>query len=176
MEIGAYAPDFELPSTNGDVVHLAKCLAKHTAVVVVFMCNHCPYVKAYKDRLVALQRDFAERGVLLVGINANDEEKYPEDSFEKMKTYAAEWGLNFPYLRDRSQEVAESFGARCTPEPFVLDQQGILRYRGRIDDNYNDPAAVTRHDLREAIEAVLDNREFTQPVEPAIGCSVKWST
>jgi len=176
MEIGAYAPDFELPSTSGDVVHLAKCLVKHTAVVVVFMCNHCPYVKAYKDRLVTLQQDFAERSVMFVGINANDEEKYPEDSFEKMKTYAADWGLNFPYLRDRSQDVAESFGARCTPEPFLLDQQGILRYRGRIDDNYSNPAAVTRQDLREAIEAVLANRELTQPLEPAIGCSVKWAT
>ncbi|NJK59196.1 MAG: thioredoxin family protein [Oscillatoriales cyanobacterium SM2_1_8] len=174
MEIGAYAPDFELPSTGGDVVHLTKCLAKYTAVVVVFMCNHCPYVKAYKDRLIALQRDFAERGVLFVGINANDEEKYPEDGFEKMKAYGAEWGLNFPYLRDRTQDVAEAFGARCTPEPFLLDRQGILRYRGRIDDNYSNPDAVTRQDLREAIEAVLGDRELTQPVEPAIGCSVKW--
>ncbi|AFY68415.1 alkyl hydroperoxide reductase/ Thiol specific antioxidant/ Mal allergen [Thalassoporum mexicanum PCC 7367] len=175
MEIGAYAPDFELPSAQGDVIHLSKCLEAYKAVVVVFMCNHCPYVKAYRERLVQLQADYQDQGVLLVGINANDSKKYPEDDFDKMKTYAQEWGLNFPYLRDRTQDVAEAFGAKCTPEPFVLDQDGILRYNGQIDDSYRDPAAVTQHNLRDAIDQVLKGETVTADMSPAIGCSVKWS-
>ncbi len=175
MELNAYAPDFELPDTHGNVVHLARLLENHTAVVVVFMCNHCPYVRAYLDRLKAIQQDYQSHGVTLVGINANDEKKYPEDSFEKMKAYAVEWGLNFPYLRDRTQDVAHAFGATCTPEPFVLDKQGILRYRGQIDDNYRDAAGVTRHDLRQAIDCVLRGEAYPHEMAAAVGCSVKWS-
>jgi peroxiredoxin len=174
MEINAYAPDFELPSSTGEVVHLRRCLETYSTIVVVFMCNHCPYVKAYIDRLIAMQNLYQSKGVTLIGVNANDKEKYPEDSFEKMKTYAEAWGLNFPYLRDRTQDVAQAFGAICTPEPFVLDRQGLLRYRGQIDDNYRDPNAVTRKDLNEAIELVLGGKPYTKPMEPAIGCSVKW--
>lgn len=176
MEINAYAPDFELPSVTGEVIHLAPYLETHSAVVVVFMCNHCPYVKAYLERLMAIQTDYQAQGVTLVGINANDDRKYPEDSFEKMKTYAQEWGLNFPYLRDRTQDVAQAFGANCTPEPFVLDKQGILRYRGQIDDNYSDRAAVTSNDLRDAIDCVIQDKSVTKPMSNAIGCSVKWSS
>ncbi|NKB17006.1 MAG: thioredoxin family protein [Pseudanabaena sp. CRU_2_10] len=174
MEINAYAPDFELPSITGDVIHLAPYLAKHSALVVVFMCNHCPYVKAYLERLKAIQNDYQAKGVTLIGINANDDRKYPEDSFEKMKAYAQEWGLNFPYLRDRTQDVAHAFGASCTPEPFVLDKQGILRYRGQIDDNYRDSSAVTTYDLRDAIDCVIQNKSTDKPMTSAIGCSVKW--
>ncbi len=174
MEINAYAPDFELPNTQGDVIHLGRYLENYNAVVVVFMCNHCPYVKAYLDRLMAIQRDYQDRGVTLIGINANDEQKYPEDSFEKMKVYAKDWNLNFPYLRDRTQDVAQAFGAICTPEPFVVDKQGSLRYRGQIDDNYRDANAVTSQDLRDALEQVLKGEPITKPMEPAIGCSVKW--
>jgi peroxiredoxin len=175
MEIGAYAPDFELPSAQGDVIHLSKCLEAYNTVVVVFMCNHCPYVKAYRERLVAIQADYKDKGVLLVGINANDAKKYPEDNFDKMKEYVQEWGLNFPYLRDRTQDVAEAFGAKCTPEPFVIDKQGILRYNGQIDDNYREPDAVTQPYLREAIDQVLQGEAVTIDMSPAIGCSVKWS-
>lgn len=174
MELQEFAPDFELPSITGEVVHLTALLQQHQVVAVIFMCNHCPYVKAYIPRLIALQREFAERNVIFVGINANDDRNYPEDSYEKMQFYAHEWGLNFPYLRDRNQEVAQSFGAVCTPEPFVLDRQGQLRYHGAIDDNHRDAAAVTRQDLREAIACILADQEFPRPITPAIGCSVKW--
>ncbi|MDX1977335.1 MAG: thioredoxin family protein [Pseudanabaenaceae cyanobacterium bins.68] len=177
MEINAYAPDFELPDIHGEVVHLTPYLAKYRAVVVVFMCNHCPYVKAYIQRLIDLQAYFNQQHpgqVCLVGINANDQQKYPEDSLEKMQEYAKTWGLNFPYLRDRTQEVAEAFAATCTPEPFVLDSQGILRYRGQIDDNYRDPAAVTQPSLKLAIEQVLQGQPVTIGVESAVGCSIKW--
>jgi peroxiredoxin len=174
MEINAYVPDFELPSVTGDVVHLMPYLEKYSAVVVVFMCNHCPYVKAYLDRLKDIQNDYQSKGVTLIGINANDERKYPEDSFEKMKVYAQEWGLNFPYLRDRTQDVAHAFAASCTPEPFAIDKEGILRYRGQIDDNYRDSSAATSHDLRDAIDCILQGKTVTKPIEPAIGCSIKW--
>jgi len=174
MEINAYAPDFELPSTTDEVIHLGEYLKTHTAVVVVFMCNHCPYVKAYIDRLIAIQTDYQGQGVAVIGINANNDQKYPEDSFEKMKDYAETWQLNFPYLRDRTQDVAHAFGATCTPEPFVIDQQGILKYRGQIDDNYRNPAAVTSYDLRSAIDTIIKGEIITKPMEPAIGCSIKW--
>lgn len=174
MEINAYAPDFELPSINGDVVHLGRYLEDHAAVVVVFMCNHCPYVKAYLDRLIAIQADYQSKGIALIGINSNDDQKYPEDSFDKMKTYAQEWGLNFPYLRDRNQDVAHAFTATCTPEPFVIDKSGRLRYQGQIDDNYREAKAVTSNDLRDAIDQILKGEAIAKPMEPAIGCSVKW--
>ncbi|MFN7717065.1 MAG: thioredoxin family protein [Pseudanabaenaceae cyanobacterium] len=175
MELNAYAPDFELPSVTGEVVHLTRYLEKHRAVVVVFMCNHCPYVKAYIDRLKEIQRDYQPQGVTLIGINANNDTKYPEDSFAKMKEYSQTWGLNFPYLRDHTQEVTQDFGATCTPEPFLLDQTGCLRYRGAIDDNYRDPAGVTRQDLRLAIDAVLNGQPVPTTTNKAVGCSVKWA-
>jgi len=174
MEINAYAPDFELPSVQGDVVHLGHYLENHTAVVVVFICNHCPYVKAYLSRLIDIQHDYQSKGVTLIGINSNDQQKYPEDSFDKMKVYAQEWGLNFPYLRDRNQDVANAFAATCTPEPFVIDKAGKVCYRGQIDDNYRDPDAVTSNDLRDSIDLILKGEQITKPMSAAIGCSVKW--
>jgi peroxiredoxin len=176
MEINAYIPDFELPDIDGNVVHLARYLESYEAIAVIFMCNHCPYVKAYLERLIALQTYFSSQKVILIGINANDEVKYPEDSLAKMKEYAANWGLNFPYLRDRSQDVAQAFGAICTPEPFLVDKQGILRYRGQIDDNYRDANAVTKQNLKEAIAQVLKGEAISEIMEPAIGCSVKWKS
>jgi peroxiredoxin len=182
MEINAYAPDFELPSfelpsIDGEVGHLTRYLEKYKIVVVVFMCNHCPYVKAYIDRLIEIQAYFSDRfpnAVTLVGINSNDEVKYPEDSSVKMTEYAKNWGLNFPYLRDRNQEVAEAFGATCTPEPFVINHLGKLVYRGQIDDNYRDPKAVTQASLKLAIEQILNAESIATKMEPAIGCSIKW--
>jgi len=177
MEINAYAPDFELPNIDGNVGHLTRYLEKFEIVAVIFMCNHCPYVKAYIERLIELQNYFSDRfpgKVTLVGINSNDQVKYPEDSFTKMQEYAKNWRINFHYLRDRNQEVAEAFGATCTPEPFVVDRQGILRYRGQIDDNYRDPTAVTEPSLKLAIEQMLKGETISKAMEPAIGCSIKW--
>lgn len=177
MELNTYAPDFELPNVHGEVVHLTPYLSQYRVVVVVFMCNHCPYVKAYIQRLIDLQAYFEREfpgAVRFVGINANDQQKYPEDSLEKMQEYAQTWGLNFPYLRDCTQEVASAFNAACTPEPFVLDNQGILRYRGQIDDNYRDPSSVTQPSLKLAIEQVLQGQVVSIPIENAVGCSIKW--
>ncbi|MEG4441406.1 thioredoxin family protein [Microcoleus sp. AT9_B5] len=172
--INGYAPDFELPGVDEEVHHLARYLEKFRAIAVIFMCNHCPYVQFYLNRLKEIQAEFQERGVTLIGMNANDANQYPEDSFENMKTFAANNQLNFPYIRDVAQDVAESFGASKTPEVFLLDRDGRLRYKGLIDDNAEDPAAVQVSYLRGAIDQLLNN----QPVEPstteAIGCSIKW--
>lgn len=174
VQIGDYAPDFELPGVDGEVHHLGSYLKTTKVAVVVFMCNHCPYVKAYWERLKAIQTDYAAQGVQLIGINANDDSQYPDDSFDRMKEVAAITQLNYPYLRDANQDVARAFGAERTPEIFVIDQQWVVRYNGRIDDNYSDTSLVTSHDLRDAIDQVLTQGEVTTPITQAIGCSVKW--
>jgi len=172
--INGYAPDFELPGVDEEVHHLARYLEKYRAIGVVFICNHCPYVKLYIDRLKELQAAFQDREVTLIGINANDASQHPDESFENMKIFAANHQLNFPYIRDVAQDVAHSFGASKTPEVFLLDQDGRLRYKGLIDDNPDDAAAVQVSYLRSAIDQLLKD----EPVEPstteAIGCSVKW--
>ena len=172
--IGSYAPDFELPGTDGAVHHLARYLEKFRAVGVVFMCNHCPYVRLYLDRLQQLQAEFEPQGFTLIGINANDAEQYPDDSFDNMKQFAVEQHLNFPYLRDVTQDVARSFGTEKTPEVFLLDQLGVLRYHGRIDDNPQEAAAVKTQDFRAAIANVLTGESVNQTSTEAVGCSVKW--
>jgi peroxiredoxin len=172
--IGSYAPDFELPGTDGSVHHLARYLEKYRAVGVVFMCNHCPYVQMYIDRLKGLQQQFADRGFTLIGINPNDAEQFPEDGFEQMKEFVASRGVNFPYLRDVTQDVAQTFGAEKTPHVFVVDQRGVLRYGGAIDDNAQEPQAVGKTFLQDAIEQVLMGQMPQSPETRPVGCSVKW--
>ena len=172
--INSYAPDFELPGVDEEVHHLARYLEKFRAIGVVFMCNHCPYVQLYLDRLKALQADFKDRGVTLIGINANDANQYPDDSFENMKIFATDNQLNFPYIRDVAQDVAESFGASKTPEVFLLDRDGRLRYKGSIDDNADDAGAVQVSYLRSAIDQLLNDKSVEPSSTEAIGCSVKW--
>ena len=172
--INSYAPDFELPGVDEEVHHLSRYLENYRAIAVIFMCNHCPYVKLYLNRLKELQADFQDRAVTLIGINANDANQYPEDSFENMKNFASENQLNFPYIRDVAQDVAESFGASKTPEVFLLDQDGRLRYKGLIDDNPDDSAAVQVSYLRTAIAQVIDSESVNPSQTEAIGCSIKW--
>ena len=178
-QIGSYAPDFEIPGVDGTVHHLFRYLEQFKAVGVVFMCNHCPYVQRYIDRLKQIQTEFEPRGFTLIGINPNDADQYPDDSFDNMNRFSADRALNFPYLRDVTQEVAQSFGAERTPQVFLLNQQGILCYDGGIDDSPNDPAAVQVTYLRDAIAQILDQSTST-PDRPTpasiapIGCSVKW--
>lgn len=172
--IGSYAPDFELPGIDGSVHHLARYLERYRAVGVMFMCNHCPYVRMYLERMKQIQSEFEPQGFTLVGINANDDSRYPDDSFENMKTFAAEHQINFPYLRDVTQDVAHSFGAVCTPEAFLLDQAGVLRYSGAIDDSAQAASAAQTPFLRNAIAQLLAGSEIAAPSSRAIGCSVKW--
>ncbi len=172
--INSYAPDFELPGVDEEVHHLARYLEKFRAIGVIFMCNHCPYVQLYLNRLKEIQSEFQDQAVTLIGINANDANPYPEDSFENMKIFAANNQLNFPYIRDVAQDVAESFGASKTPEVFLLDQDGKLRYKGLIDDNADDAAAVQVSYLRSAIAQLLNNESVEPTTTDAIGCSIKW--
>ncbi len=174
--IGGYAPDFEIPGIDGTVHHLARYLERFRAVGVVFMCNHCPYVKLYLERLKQIQADFQAQGFTLIGINSNDDTKYPDDSFENMKSFATANQVNFPYLRDITQEVAQSFGATTTPHVFLLNQEGVLCYSGCIDDSPNDPAAVKSTYLRDAIAQVLQGEKIVPTSTQPVGCSVKWRT
>lgn len=173
LKIGDKAPDFNLPGVDGKSYSLSDFRSKKI-LVIAFMCNHCPYVQAYIERLKSIQSDFEVKSVQIVGINANDEVNYPDDSFEKMVEFNKARKLNFPYLRDESQEIASAYGAQCTPECFVFDAERKLRYHGRIDDNYKDENAVQTYDLRNAINAVIHNQKVAIELTPAIGCSIKW--
>ncbi|MBE9029893.1 thioredoxin family protein [filamentous cyanobacterium LEGE 11480] len=172
--IGGYAPDFELPGTDGSVHHLARYLENHSAIGVVFICNHCPYVQFYLERLKQLQAEFSPRGFTLIGINPNDAEQYPADGFEQMKAFVAEKGVNFPYLRDVTQDVAQTFGAEKTPHVFLVNQQGVLCYSGAIDDNAQDATAVSQPFLRAAIDQILAGQSIQPNSTEPVGCSVKW--
>jgi peroxiredoxin len=132
---------FELPGVD-DRRHALAEYADKEAIAVVFTCNHCPYARAWEDRLVDIQADYADRGVQLLAISANDAKNYPADSFPRMKERSEEKGFNFPYLYDESQEVARAYGAERTPEIFLFDKGGTLRYHGTVDDNYDDPTTA----------------------------------
>lgn len=173
LKIGDPAPPFSLPGVDGRTQSLDG-FADKPVLVVVFSCNHCPYVQAYEDRLVAIQRDYAGRGVQVMAINSNDDVQYPEDSFEQMVARARAKGFNFLYLRDASQAVARAYGATHTPQLFVFDRARKLRYTGKIDDNWQNPQAVTRRYLRDAIEALLADRAPAEAQTHAIGCTIKW--
>ena len=173
LEIGQRAPDFCLPGVDGKDHALAQYKTKKV-VVVAFTCNHCPYAQAYEDRLIALQRDYAGKGVQFIAINSNDEAGYPEDSFDNMVRRAQKKAYNFPYLRDENQRSARGYGAEYTPEVFVLNSKLELRYVGRIDDNWQHPEKARSHNLRDAIEAVLTHKKVENPVTHAIGCTIKW--
>ncbi len=173
LKIGDKAISFALPGVDGQEHSLADYADKE-AVVVTFSCNHCPYVRAWEDRMVQVQADYADKGVQLVAINSNDAQKYPADSFPEMKGRAQEKGFNFPYLYDETQEVAHSYGAECTPELFVFDKGGVLRYHGALDDNYDAPNAVKSQYLRDALDAVLSGQTPATAKTTPVGCTIKW--
>ena len=173
MGPGTEALPFDLPGVDGRTWSLDD-FAEAPALVVVFTCNHCPYAKAYEDRLVAIQRDYADRGVRLVAINPNDDRSHPEDSFEAMKARAAAKGFNFPYLRDESQRVARAYDAACTPDVYLFDADRKLVCQTRIDDDWQHPDEATQPYLRLALDAVLAGRPVPfEPIMP-LGCSIKW--
>lgn len=174
LPLGTAAPDFRLPDTNGKIVSLSD-FEKAPAVLVIFMCNHCPYVKHVRDGLARLAKDYQGRGVAVVGINANDVEKYPDDSPERMREEVRAAGYTFPYLYDATQEIAKAYRAACTPDFFVFDRQQRLIYRGQMDDSRpNSGKPVTGSDLRAALDAVLDGRPIPADQKPSIGCNIKW--
>ena len=172
LALGSPAPNFDLPGIDNRKYSLAS-FADKPILVVIFSCNHCPYVKDYETRMVSIQRDYAAKGVQLVAVNSNDAEAYPEDSFPEMVKRARERGFNFPYLRDESQKVVEAYGGVCTPHVFAFDRKRILRYRGRIDDS-RDPSKVTSPDLRNALDDMVDGKNVSVPDTKPFGCSIKW--
>ncbi|MGO9247287.1 MAG: thioredoxin family protein [Solirubrobacteraceae bacterium] len=168
--IGDHAPTFVLPDTEG-VMHEP---GSAPATVVVFTCNHCPYALAWHDRLVVLAQDYDDRGVRVLAINSNDAERYPRDSLQAMRArvQSGEFG-GVPYLRDESQDVARAYDAQTTPDVFVLDASGILRYRGAPDADCDDPEQRAAY-VRDALDAVLDGRAPDLPETQPVGCSIKW--
>jgi len=179
VSIGGPLPEFrDLPDVSGRRVS-ASDFSSARVLVVVFSCNHCPYVQAYEDRMIAFHREYGSKGVRLVAINANETEHYPEDNFDEMQKRAREKGFSFPYLRDDDQSVAGAFGATHTPEFFVFaavstHARPSLRYHGKFDDNYQNPGAVKRRYVREAVDAILEGREVTEKETNSIGCTIKW--
>ena len=173
LSIGSKAPDFSLPGVDGETYSLSS-FAQKTATVLVFSCNHCPYVVIYEDRMVELQRDYADRGVALIAVNANDTVAYPADSFENMKLRAEAKGFNFPYVLDASQDTAKAYEATRTPEVFIIDAGGTIAFHGRIDDNADDPSAVERHHVREALDQLLAGQDVEVGETEPIGCTIKW--
>jgi peroxiredoxin len=175
--LGTPCPDFRLPAVDGKT-YTREDFGAAPVLVVMFICNHCPYVQAVEDRLIALARELEPRNVQFVGICANDPISYPDDSFDKLAERWRKKGYGFPYLHDEAQDVARAFGAVCTPDIFVYDRQKDgsrrLAYRGRIDDSWKDPSKVTRRDLRDALEALLEGRQPSPEQRPSLGCSIKW--
>ena len=173
LELGTSAPPFSLPATDGSTVSLDDFKGAK-ALLIVFTCNHCPYAQAVEDRLIRIGRDFGPRGLATVLISANDAENFPDDSFDKMKERAEAKDYPFPYCHDESQEVARAYHAACTPDPFLFDGDLKLVYRGRIDDNWQEPEKVTRNDLRDAIEATLAGKSASADQKASLGCNIKW--
>ena len=173
LRLGTKAIDFSLRAVDGKYYSLDSFKDKKV-LCIIFMCNHCPYVIAVQERINSIAKDYAGRSFALVGINPNDEKGYPEDSFENMKIRAAEVGYVFPYLRDETQETARRYDAVCTPDIYLYDENRILQYRGRIDDNWKDEAQVTRRELRAAIDMLLEGKDIDFNWVPSMGCSIKW--
>lgn len=169
---GQKAPDFSLFGIDGKK-YLLKDYKGEKAVLIVFMCNHCPYVKHKISVITGLNREFRDN-IQIIGINSNDPTDYPEDSFEGMKRFAAERGISFPYLVDESQEIARSYGASCTPDPFLLDGNLNLVYHGRFDDALEPGTIPTTSEMKQAIQQLIEGKKVTIKEMPSIGCSIKW--
>lgn len=171
--LGSACPEFSLEGVDGKYYALAD-FATAKVLVVMFLCNHCPYVQAVEDRLLKLVREFEKQGVQFVGICANDPTDYPQDSFANLKKRWKDKSYGFPYLVDEEQNVARAFQAVCTPDIFVYGADRKLVYRGRIDDNWQEPKKVARQELREAIQALLAGKKPSNDQNPSMGCSIKW--
>ena len=174
LPLGTKVPSFALPATDGTIVRDSD-FAAATAFLVMFICNHCPYVKHIRDGLAVMARDFANQGVAVVGIMSNNAAQYPDDRPEMMKIEKQDAGWDFPYLYDESQDVAKAYHAACTPDFFLFDGAHKLVYRGQMDDSRpgnNQP--VTGRDLRAAVGKVLANEAVDAAQKPSIGCNIKW--
>jgi thiol-disulfide isomerase/thioredoxin len=177
-DLGSVAPSFELIGIDGKVYSL-KSFEKSRALVVMFICNHCPYVKAINPRISMLARTYTHQSVSFVAINSNDFSRYPDDSVEAMRAQARYHAFPFPYLVDETQEIARAYGAVCTPDFYVYenaDGQFVLRYRGRLDDSWKDPQLVRRRELASALDAIFTGKPVNAEQPSSMGCSIKWKT
>jgi peroxiredoxin len=176
LPLGTTAPDFKLPDTNGKTVSLSD-FKNSPALLVLFICNHCPYVKHIRAGLAQLARDYVPKGVGIVGISSNDAANYPDDSPARMKEEAKSAGYIFPYLYDESQAVARAYRAACTPDIYLFDKSQKLVYRGQLDDSRpNSGVPVTGKDLRAALDAVLAGQPVSPNQKASVGCNIKWKT
>lgn len=174
LPLGTPAPDFSLPDTTGRQVSLAD-FADSPALLVVFMCNHCPYVKHVAAGLAKLAKDYQAKGVAVVAISSNDVASHPDDAPAKMAEEVKSRGYTFPYLYDESQKVAQAYRAACTPDFYVFDRQKRLAYRGQMDASRPDSGVpVTGQDLRAALDAALSGKSAPAEQKPSIGCNIKW--
>jgi peroxiredoxin len=174
LELGTKASDFRLPDTEGNLVTLSD-FDKARALLVVFMCNHCPFVKHILGHFLELAKEYQAKRVAVVGINSNDVDSYPDDRPEMMAKVVREKGFTFPYLYDETQEVAKSYHAACTPDFFLFDGQRRLVYRGQMDDSRpGNNVPITGADLRAALDAVLEGRPVPERQRPSMGCNIKW--
>ncbi|VAW14306.1 hypothetical protein MNBD_ALPHA12-2030 [hydrothermal vent metagenome] len=173
-QLGAMAPDFSLEATDGQTYQLTDIMGKNGAVIV-FICNHCPYVKAITARMVDDAKTLADEGVGFAAICSNDSDSYPEDSFENMKLFARERGFFFPYLHDGDQRVARQYGAQCTPDFFGLNSKGQIEYCGRLDEGRTvPPPEGARRDLVEAMRHIVRTGKGPDKQIASVGCSIKW--
>jgi len=174
LPLGTMTPDFKLPDTNGKTVSLAN-FKNAPALLVLFICNHCPYVKHIRAGLAQLARDYAPKGVGIAGINSNDVENYPDDSPARMKEEVKSAGYIFPYLYDETQAVAKAYRAACTPDIYLFDKNQKLVYRGQMDDSRpGNGMPVTGKDLRAALDAVLAGKLVSPSQKASVGCNIKW--
>ncbi len=172
--IGKYAPDFELPGIDNEVHHLRRYLEKYRAVGVISMCNCCPYVGLYVDKLKKLQIELGKEGFTLIGVNGNIALNNPNESFDNMKAFARKNQLNFPYLWDSTQDVTRSFGAIKTPMAFLIDRDGIVRYKGQVDSNAQESTSLEKAYLRNAITSLFKGEEIRVTETEALGSSLVW--
>jgi peroxiredoxin len=173
LQLGQTAPDFDLPAVDGKNYSLSS-FKNSKILIVMFSCNHCPYVTGCEDRIIKLYNDFKSRNVELIAINSNETTHHPDDSFDHMITHARDTKYPFPYLRDESQAIAKAYGALRTPHFYVFDTQRKLRYTGRLDDSPRHPGKETTHELRDALEALIAGRKPAVELTNPIGCNVKW--
>ena len=173
LKQGDKAPDFTLIGTDG-AFHALDDIKGEKVTLIIFMCNHCPYVVPKIAEIGRIAADFKERGLVVIGINSNESDNYPEDSYEKMQEYFDEWNINFYYLHDESQEIAKEYGAVCTPDPFLFDAELKLLFHSRIDSEHGSKEG--EHELYNAVEEFLDSGEINMEEQPSMGCSIKWKS
>jgi len=175
LPLNTKAPDFYLKDTNSNYSYSYKDIKGKKGTLIIFMCNHCPFVLHVLDEIIRINNDYRIQGISIVGISSNDIKKYPEDAPDRMSEFAYQKGIKFPYLYDETQEVAKAYQAACTPDFYLFDSNDRLVYRGQLDDSR--PAngiPVSGSDLRNAIDGILYNRKINPDQKPSIGCNIKW--